>query len=97
MKFESLNIKRGPHCSLGWVTTELCGLVVGSTRRGLVVVPAVVGYYRLWVCRPRALLPTTNCYDRPPPKTIHRRPHFRSGNGSILLLNHSNVTGPTLH
>ena len=69
MKFESLNIKRGPHCSLGWVTTELCGLVVGSTRRGLVVVPAVVGYYRLWVCRPRALLPTATTAPLPKPFT----------------------------
>ena len=47
-------------------------------------VHSCLGYYQLWVCRPRALLPG---YDRP---------HFRSGNGSILLLIHSNVMGYTL-
>ena len=47
-------------CRLGWVTTESWGLVE---------VPALVGYYRLWACRPRALLPPATTAPLPKPFT----------------------------
>ena len=79
VKFESLNIKVGPT----WLFTLASWLgyyrvlgVSGSTSVGGLLSTVGVSTTSL----------TTTCYDRPPPKTIHCHPHFRSGNGSTLLL-----------